>query len=116
WVIATLESNPIQTRTFNSIAVQVLHDEALIITEQSLEAVTVIVRAPQTTVQQLRPDDVQVRANLEGIGPGTHRVDLVPIISRQSSADTSPRQINVTLEEEREKFIEVVANVIQLPP
>ncbi len=116
WLIATLESNPIQTRTFNSIVVQVLHDEALIITEQSLEAVTVIVRAPQSSVLQLRPDDVQVRANLEGVGPGTHRVDLVPIISRQSSADTSPRQINVTLEEEREKFIEVVANVIQLPP
>ncbi len=116
WVIATLESNPIQTRTFSNINIEVRYDDALVITEQSLETVSVTVRAPQQTLQQLRSDDIQVVADLSGTGSGPHRVDLVPIISRQASADTSPRQINVTLEEQREKFVEVLTTISQPPP
>jgi YbbR domain-containing protein len=116
WVVATVESDPIMERSFTGIPIQVMHGEGLVITDQSRSAVIVNVRAPQSIVTQLSEDDIEVRADLSTAGPGSHRVDLVPILSRRASADTSPRQIMVTMEEAREQFVEVHALVTQPPP
>lgn len=116
WMVATIESDPVRERPFLSIPVQVLYDEGMLITDQSRSIVTVNVRGPESSISQLSSDDIQVQANLVGRGPDTYRVDLVPIVSRRVVADTSPRQITVTLEQSREQLVEVQSNIISPPP
>ncbi|MBZ0294345.1 MAG: hypothetical protein K8L99_17415 [Anaerolineae bacterium] len=116
WIVATLESDPIRERVFPSISVQVVYDDGLLITDQSRSTVSVNVRGPESSITQLSSDDIQVQADLSGRGPNSYRVDLTPIVSRRVVADTSPRQITVTLEEAREQLVEVQANVTESPP
>lgn len=117
WLFANLQTDPISESVFTGVNVDIIHDESLIITQQSRETVSVIVRAPGTVLQQIDQrdvnNDIEVIADLSGFGAGTHRVDLQPNVSRQrTAADTSPRQIVVSLEEFREQFkpIEWVIN------
>lgn len=116
WVIATLQSDPVRERVFNVIPIQIEPDRGLVITEQSRDSVAVVVRAPQSTLDQLNVDDIQVLASLAGLGEGSHRINLEPHISRRASADTSPRQISVTLEEAREQYVPIVADLVAQPP
>ncbi len=116
WVIATLESDPIVESTFTRIPVQINYAEGLLITDQSRTMVGVSVRGPQSTIARLSTDDIQVLADLEASGAGTFRVDLQPIVSRRVLADTIPRQIMVTVEEARQKFVDVHPEVLNLPP
>ncbi len=116
WVFATLQSNPIQERVFRAVSIQVIHNPNLIVTEQSRDTATVTVRAPESVINQLAPDDISVVADVSAEGPGTFRVNLVPEVSRRASVDTSPRQITVTLEELREQLVPVRVSVTQEPP
>ncbi len=116
WVIATLESDPIIENTFLSIPVEVNHAESLLVTDLSRANVGVSVRGPRSTINRLSNDDIEVLADLSDATAGTFRVDLVPRVSRSVLADTLPRQITVTLEESREKFIEVREAITSPPP
>ena len=111
WMIATLDSNPISERTFASIPIRVEYDPGLVITEQRTTAATVRVRAPESTLEQLGPDDIQVVANLSQLGPGEHVVNLEASVSRRARPDTAPRRISITLEAAQEKLIPVEAVV-----
>lgn len=116
WFIAALQSNPVQERVFRTVPIQIDHSPDLIVTDQSRDTATVTVRAPETVINQLVPDDIAVLADISAEGPGTYRVNLVPQVSRRASADTSPRQITVTLEELREQLVPVEVTVVQEPP
>jgi YbbR domain-containing protein len=109
WVIATLESDPINEVAFRNIPIQVDNDEGLIVTDQSREIVTVNIRAPQSILDQLAPDDIQVAADLRGLRAGEHRVDLQATVSRRALADPSPRRIMVDLENALEQLVPVDA-------
>lgn len=105
WVIAT--SGTIQERRFNTVAVQVEYDPGLLVTDVSVRTVRVTVRAQQSVLGLLTQDDVRVRADLHGRGPGVHDVTLRVDVARRAFADTQPRQITVTLEEIQTKFVEI---------
>jgi YbbR domain-containing protein len=116
WVIASLQSDPVQERLFRNIPVQVAYGDGLVITEQSRATVTVTVRGPQSTLDQLDTDDIEVRADLTNLGAGLHRVNLEARVSRRASVDTSPRQITVTLEEAAEQFKPITITTTNAPP
>jgi YbbR domain-containing protein len=116
WVIASLQSDPVQERLFRNIPIQVDLSPGLVITEQSRDAVTVTVRGPQSTLDQLDTDDIEVRADLNSLGTGLHRVNLEARVSRRASVDTSPLQITVTLEEASEQFKPVMVVTTTEPP
>lgn len=109
WMIATLDSDPISERTFSSIPIRVQYDSGLVITEQRTTAATVRVRAPESTLQQLGADDIQVVADLNQLGPGEHIVNLQASVSRRARPDTVPRRIAITLEAAQEKLVPVEA-------
>lgn len=116
WLFATLQSNPVQERVFRSVDIQVTHNPNLIVTEQSRAVASVTVRAPESVINQLAPDDISVTADVSAEGPGTYRINLLPEVARRASADTSPRQIVITLEELREQLVPVRVTVTQDPP
>ncbi len=107
WVIATLDSDPILERTFARIPIRVEHDPGLVVTEQRTSSAMVRVRAPQSTLDQLENDDIQIMADLRQLGPGEHVVNLQASVSRRASLDTTPRRITVELEIAQEKLIPV---------
>jgi YbbR domain-containing protein len=116
WMIATLDSDPISERTFASIPIRVEYDPGLVITTQRTTAATVRVRAPESTLEQLGPDDIQVVANLSQLGPGEHVVNLEASVSRRARPDTAPRRIAITLEAAQEKLIPVEAVITDALP
>ena len=116
WVIATLDSDPIQERNFLSIPIRVEHDQGVIITEQRTTTANVRVRAPQSTLDQLDPDDVQVVADLSQLGAGEHIVNLDATVSRRAQPDTTPRRISITLEAAQEKLVPVEVTITDALP
>jgi YbbR domain-containing protein len=116
WTIATLQSDPIQEQPYSNIPVQIEHSEGLVVTDQSRPAVLVTVRAPRSIINQLSRDDIVVHADLNGLGAGTHRVNLNVETSRRASVDTSPRFITVTLETYAEQYKPVEALIVEAPP
>jgi YbbR domain-containing protein len=107
WMLATLDSDPIQERNFAGIPIQVIAEQGLVVTGQSVNTATVRVRAPLSTLSQLERDDIQVTANLRGLGAGEHRVALEATVSRRAIPDPAPRRITVTLEASQEKLVPV---------
>ncbi|PJF20870.1 MAG: hypothetical protein CUN56_13995, partial [Phototrophicales bacterium] len=69
----------------------------------------VTVRAQRSVHEILTAEDIIVRADLEGLGPGTHTVELKAEVARRAVADTQPRQITIRLEEIRSQLVPVVA-------
>lgn len=117
WIIATLQSDPVQERTFTRVSIQIQHEQGLLVTEKSSEVASVTVRAPRSIIDQLAPDDVTVWATLDQRPQGRYLIDLQPRIARQQAlADTSPRQISITLEEAREQFVPVETQITAAPP
>lgn len=116
WFVATIEADPIDQRRFTRIAVQVLADENMIITERSSEVVSVTVRAQQSVLELLTNDDIVVRADLRGHEPGVHTVPLSVEIARPASvADTQPRQITLMTERRVTQLKPVQIHIVDPP-
>jgi len=123
WYIAETSSDPITRRTFSAIPVQIVQDDATVLTNTPTRFATVIVQGGQSVVTSRQSDDVIVRADLTGLGAGTHTIALdVSVALPQSDgrqrlvAQTEPSQITVELER-RESFQKpIVINVSDPPP
>lgn len=107
WVVATLDSDPVMERSFNGVPIRIEPDSGILVTDRSTSTATVRVSAPQSTINQLDQDDIQVVANLEQLGPGEHIVNLDATVSRRARTDTVPRRIIVDLEAAQEKLVPV---------
>lgn len=116
WVIASNEADPVDVTSFSSIPIQVVHDDNLLIVDQTRTTVRASVRAQQSVRQVLLVDDITVMADLTGLGPGTHTVELDADVSRRGTIDTSPAQITVTLEQEQARRVPVRAEITAAPP
>lgn len=120
WMIATLQSDPIQQQIFQSLNVQLNPPTGLIITTTSPNnrLVSVIVRAPRSVLDLLTSEEIAVTADLTGLGPGDHTVDLQASLARQqaSVADILPKVMHVSLEEAAQSQIPLRAVVTGEPP
>ena len=116
WGIATTSTNPVQERSYPPITIQVVPDPGLLIVDQDTRSARVTVRTQQSILSLLTAADIVVRADLAGLGPGTHTIELDVDVARRAEADTQPRQITVSLEEEQSQQVRITANVVQDQP
>lgn len=122
WYIAVTSADPIGSRRFQRVPVQLVpSDTAPEITHNPTRFVTVSIRGSQGTVSSRRSEDIVVRADLTGLGPGTHTVPLDVAVAEAGGihrleAQSQPSQITVTLEllESFQKALDIV--VTDPPP
>lgn len=104
WVIANFQSDPIQQQRFpERIPVQMVPDSGLLLTAPSPQSRTtsLVIRAPRSVLDLLTSEEIEVSADLSGLEPGEHTVELQARLARQpaSVVDMSPRLMRVVLEE-----------------
>ena len=78
WVAAVNDQDPVQT---GLVAGDVPVDyyqlpDGLLIVEEGPERVAVTIRAPVSVWEALQPGDLVMRADLRGLGPGEHTLEL----------------------------------------
>lgn len=122
WYIAVTSADPITSRQFATVEVQLIQDGTTVLTNSPTRFATVRIQAAQTVVTSRRLDDVIVRADLTGLGAGTHTVPLDVSVALPQSleqqriiAQSQPSQITVELEL-RESFQKPVEVVVAEPP
>jgi YbbR domain-containing protein len=123
WVTATTQSDPIETwRMVERVPIRFTTDAGLLITNQNelTAAAQVQLRSPRSVRQIMSVEDVQVWADLTGLGPGEHTIPLSSRVApdrRATVVSTSPSQITVTLELEASqlKTVEAVVSADPAP-
>jgi YbbR domain-containing protein len=121
WVTATTQSDPIETwRMVERVPIRFTPDPGLLITNQTELTTTaqVQLRSPRSVRQLMSGEDVQVWADLAGLGPGEHTIPLTSRVApdrRATVINTSPSQITVTLELEASQLKTVEALVTTEP-
>lgn len=115
WFVAAIEADPVDLRSFRNVPVNVLVDDGIIITEQTRQTVTVVVRAQQSVLSILELDDITVQVDLSGEPAGEYQRTPNVDISRPASADTQPARISITTEREVARQVPVEVDVVAPP-
>src|SRR5664279_365109 len=119
WMIATAQSDPFEQWRLSGIPIHVSPDAGLIITNQGEYQTTASVQlqAPRSVEQLLVPDDVIVWADMTGLGPGEHTIELQAKTARQAAVVAiSPLQVTVKLETQESQLKPVRVNITSQPP
>jgi YbbR domain-containing protein len=121
WMIATLQSDPIQQQAFPEfITVRLQPDDGLLVVSPNSNErqVRVIVRAPRSVLSLLSKNEIEVWADLSGLGVGEHTVELTYLLNRQQASivDISPSRVRVVLEESAQKQVPLRAVISSEPP
>lgn len=120
WVIATLQSDPIQQKPYSSVTVRLTPDTGLLVTSpvQANRLARVVIRAPRSVLDLLTKEEIEIWADLTGLGTGEHVVELQYRLLRQQASivDISPSRMRVTLEEAAQRQIPLRASVTGEPP
>lgn len=122
WYIAVTAADPIASREFRGLPVQIVQDDSVILTNNPTRFADVTIRGAQTVIDSRRDDDIIIRANLIGLPAGTHTIPLEASVAlpesegqRRILAETQPTQITVTLEQ-IESFQNPVEIIVSSPP
>jgi YbbR domain-containing protein len=121
WVIASFQSDPIVEQRFpERLAVQMTPDAGLLLTSppQVDRQTSLVVRAPRSVLDLLTAEEIEVWADLSGLGPGEHTVELQARLARQPArvVNMSPRLMRVVLEEASARQVALRAVVTAEPP
>ncbi len=102
WIVASLEENPPEENDLSTpVQIDVVGLEpGLVITNAYTDTTRVRLRAQRATWRSLSPEDIVVTADLSGLGPGAHQVELNFQIEAQAIlVAANPRHIRIELEE-----------------
>ena len=122
WYIAVTSSDPIATRSFSSIPIQLVRGDSTVLVNNPTRFVRVNIQGSQSAVSSRRADDIVVRADLSQLGAGTHtvpldlRVSWPESIRIRRSEETQPSQITVELETIESLLIPLRIIVAEPPP
>lgn len=121
WVTATLNSDPFIERAFRErLAIQILVDDDVIITNTPTSRATVVIRARQSVFDQLAADDIQVVADLRNITTFERvTVPLRAVVSQQRQvavASITPSQITVEVQQLQERLVPLNVVMQGTPP
>jgi len=118
WVSSSAQSDPIIERRYTQVPILVELDEDMLLIEQATRNAQVTVRSSESIINILSREDIIVRADLRGLAPGTHTIELKTDVSRRAIADTQPRQITVIIEAMQSQSVPVVGYIsdINEPP
>ncbi len=123
WIVAITEGNPIREGQYpeEGLSLEVVNlPQGLVLFEPVTERVSVTLRAPQNTWEELSPKNFRAFVDLSDLGPGIHEV---PVQVRCAECDqrritmlgTSPDKITVRLDEVMERQMQVVVEVLDNP-
>lgn len=119
WYAAVNQQNPIiQQRYTSRIAVKVLKDDSLLVTD-SPAPVQVVIRAPRSIWDALDANDIAVTADLRGKGPGTYTVQLDAALAPNrygAISEVQPASASVTLVKRSEAAFTVTLVALRPPP
>jgi YbbR domain-containing protein len=120
WLFNTLRSDPIVEGTLRArVIVDGVQAPNLVLNTELPESVTVNVRAPRSTLNQLEqsPDSARVEVNLARLDSGRHVLPLRPLIAADTVAivSSSPTTASVSLERLIERDAPVRISVIGVP-
>jgi YbbR domain-containing protein len=92
WLIATMQVDPVRVQVFNNVPIQFVDNDAMIISNRASlrRTVRVTVRARDSVLQLMTPEDLTVRADISNLPPGTHAVQLQVSTPRRAAVDTQP--------------------------
>src|SRR5512145_2794560 len=110
WVVASFQSDPILEQRFaERLPIQMTPDSGLLLTSPSLaeRQTSLVIRAPRSVLDLLTAEEIEVWADLSGLGPGEHTVELQASLARQPArvANMSPRLMRVMLEEAAQRLV-----------
>lgn len=118
WLIATMQVDPVRVQVFNNVPIQFVDNDAMIISNRASlrRTVRVTVRARDSVLQLMTPEDLTVRADISNLPPGTHAVQLQVSTPRRAAVDTQPAQLTVVLEQKQARQKQVVLEITGEPP
>ncbi|MEO8606413.1 MAG: CdaR family protein [Chloroflexota bacterium] len=121
WVIATFQSDPIQQARFpGRVDIRMTPDAGLLIISPSAQnrTASLVIRAPKSVYDLLSTEEIEVWADLSGLGPGEHTVELQARLARPQASviDISPSLMRLTLEAADQRQIPLRAVVTNEPP
>ena len=116
WIIALNEVNPIQEKAFGQpVPISLINTPPnMILTGNVVNRATVTIRAPQQVWLTLSAQQIQVTADLGGLGPGTRSVKLQATDNADSAevTNTDPLSITVTLEQNESRVCPITVQPI----
>ena len=99
WLLSTLQDDPIVQQTVparvNQIGADQLGDRVLV--NPLPQVVTATVRGPRNAFQSLRPSDLTVNVDVDGLDVGVHVITLTPILESASLRVESWAPVSATL-------------------
>lgn len=102
WVVATNEENPSVLQRFpEAVPIALVgKQDGLVITAPVPTQAVVTIQAPQDVWSTLSRDDIHLTADLSGLGPGQHEVDVRGAIDKKTAqaVSVSPASIRIRLE------------------
>ena len=122
WYIAVTSADPIQQRRFSSVPISFVESDSAVMTSSSARTAIVTVQGSQASIPRL-VEEIEVRAELSRLGPGTHTVPLHVSVAPNTSDSIrrpvlriQPVQIVVELEpiESRDMAIDIA--ITEPPP
>ncbi len=122
WVIAAVDSNPVQQREFSErivVEYKLADDEAVLRDTAQVTRVTVEVRAPRSTWDVLSSDDLRIVADISDLPAGTHTVELTGEIVNDKLKgriiSIAPNSVDVRLVDAGERLVQVVPEISVRP-
>lgn len=118
WITAVSQSNPFEQRRVAGIPLRTAYDPGLVITNESglPSVVSAQIVGQRSDITLLTTDDVVVTADLTGLAPGTHTVQLEGTSARGRVNTIIPSQITVDIEVVASQQVPIEANIISDPP
>lgn len=120
WIMAVLQSNPIQQRDYpRSVNINFVLADDMKMSDPSVQAVTVTIRAPRSVWDVLRTDQIRVTADLTDLEEGPQTVDLEAELEdrvRGQIVDIRPAEVTVTLSRVASLRVPIRTVVTQEPP
>jgi YbbR domain-containing protein len=125
WMVASLDQNPVQQREFSeALRIEFIEDASGEVTRApnntlANRRVTVTLRAPRSTWDTINSDDIRVVADLRGLEPGTHTIELEGEIVNDDLPgrviSLSPPELSVELVAVSERLIQLNADIASQP-
>lgn len=120
WLTANLASDPVTQADFpadgEEVPIEILVDNNVLITNQPRQTALLVVRATESTLEDLAPEDIRVIADLQGTTVfGSRTVPLRVEISERRQASVvsmTPSQITIELEQRQERLVPLELEIV----
>ena len=122
WYIAVTSADPIQQRRFSSVPIQFVESDSALMTSATARSAVVTAQGSQASIPRL-VEEIEVRADMSRLEPGTHSVPLTVRVApsasdsiRRPALRIQPAQIVVELEPIESRLMPIEIVITEPPP